>query len=107
MSFFGSSSSSSPAADPSSTELKNALMKQVQAEAAMTNARALVGKINENCFDRCITSPGSSLSSGETSCLSSCMEKYISVWNATSRAYINRVQLETKNMSGAEGLLPQ
>jgi hypothetical protein len=42
MSFFGSSSPS-PAADPGYTELKNALMKQVQAEAAMTNARALVG----------------------------------------------------------------
>jgi import inner membrane translocase subunit TIM13 len=41
MSFFGSSST--PAgAEPGSTELKNALMKQVQTEAAMTNARALV-----------------------------------------------------------------
>ncbi|QKX59892.1 uncharacterized protein TRUGW13939_07034 [Talaromyces rugulosus] len=105
MSFFGSSSSTPAGAEPGSTELKNALMKQVQAEAAMTNARALVSKINENCFDRCITSPGSSLSSGETSCLSSCMEKYISVWNTTSRTYINRVQLETKNMGGSEPLL--
>lgn len=42
MSFFGSSPST-PTAEASSTELKNALMKQVQAEAAMTNARALVG----------------------------------------------------------------
>jgi import inner membrane translocase subunit TIM13 len=41
MSFFGSSST--PAgAEPGSTELKNALMKQVQTEAALTNARALV-----------------------------------------------------------------
>lgn len=45
MSFFGSSSSSDSAnitAEPSSTELKNALIQQVQAEAAVTNARALV-----------------------------------------------------------------
>lgn len=41
--FGGSSSSSSPAAPNSSEEMKTAIMKQLQAEAAMTNARALIG----------------------------------------------------------------
>lgn len=40
-SFFGGGSSSSSAPN-SSEELKTALMKQIQAEAAMTNARALM-----------------------------------------------------------------
>ncbi|KAL2014402.1 hypothetical protein VTN00DRAFT_1927 [Thermoascus crustaceus] len=77
-------------------------MKQIQAEAAMTNARALMSKLNEHCFDKCIPTPGSSLSSGEQSCLSTCMEKYISMWNTTSRTYIARVGKESKKMGGQD-----
>ncbi|EED15508.1 mitochondrial intermembrane space translocase subunit Tim13, putative [Talaromyces stipitatus ATCC 10500] len=105
MSFFGSSSSSKSSEDASSTALKNALMQQVQTEAAVANARTLVSKINENCFDRCIPTPGSSLSSSESTCLSSCMEKYINVWNTTSRAYISRVQKESKRMGAGADVL--
>lgn len=42
--------------------------------------------------------PGSSLSSSDSTCLSACVEKYISVWNATSRAYMARVNKESKKM---------
>jgi hypothetical protein len=45
MSFFGSSSSSSstsPSSERSSTELKNALIEQVRAEAAVANTRTLI-----------------------------------------------------------------
>ncbi|KAL2004286.1 hypothetical protein VTN02DRAFT_4011 [Thermoascus thermophilus] len=101
-SFFGGGSSSSSSAPNSSEELKTALMKQIQAEAAMTNARALMSKLNEHCFDKCIPTPGSSLSSGEQSCLSTCMEKYISMWNTTSRTYIARVGKESKKMGGQD-----
>lgn len=103
MALFGSSSSSSSSETPeqqSSAEIKNALLKQVQTEAAVTNARALVAKLNENCFDRCISTPGNRLSSAESSCLSACMEKYISMWNATSKAYLNRVTEEQKKLGG-------
>ncbi|OKL62146.1 Mitochondrial import inner membrane translocase subunit tim13 [Talaromyces atroroseus] len=105
MALFGSSSSSDVTSEPSSTELKNALIQQVQTEAAVNNARALVSKINENCFDRCVPAPGSSLSSGESTCLSSCMEKYISLWNTTSRTYIARVQQESRRMGGGADVL--
>ncbi|KAJ9209040.1 hypothetical protein DTO166G4_8075 [Paecilomyces variotii] len=100
--FGGSSSSSSPAAPNSSEEMKTAIMKQLQAEAAMTNARALIGKLNEHCFDRCIPTPGDSLSSKEESCLSTCMEKYISTWNTVSRTYISRVSKESKKLGGQD-----
>ncbi|KAL1966100.1 hypothetical protein VTN77DRAFT_4848 [Rasamsonia byssochlamydoides] len=103
MPLFGGSSSSSGTSAPTDTtsaDLKTALMQQVQAEAAVNNARALIGKINENCFERCIPNPGSSLSSQESTCLSQCMEKYISMWNTTSRAYIARLGQESKKMGG-------
>ncbi|KAL1985072.1 hypothetical protein VTN96DRAFT_8307 [Rasamsonia emersonii] len=95
-----SSSGNSASSDATSAELKSALMQQVQAEAALNNARALMTKMNENCFDRCIPNPGSSLSSQESTCLSTCMEKYISMWNTTSRAYIARIGRESKKMGG-------
>ena len=49
-------------------------------------------KINEHCFERCVPTPGSSLSSGEQTCFNNCMEKYMGAWNATSRQYLSHVQ---------------
>jgi import inner membrane translocase subunit TIM13 len=40
----------------------------------------------------CIPTPGSSLSSGESTCYTNCMEKYMAAWNTTSRQYLTHVQ---------------
>ncbi|EFQ99429.1 mitochondrial import inner membrane translocase subunit tim13 [Nannizzia gypsea CBS 118893] len=99
---FGSTSSSS---NISSSEMKSAILQQIQAEAAMTNARTLMEKINSNCFEKCIPSPGSSLSSNEQTCIKTCMEKYISLWNTTSQAYSARLREENeKNGMGGGSL---
>jgi import inner membrane translocase subunit TIM13 len=34
--------------------------------------------------------------------LSICMEKYISMWNTTSRAYLSRLSRESKKMGGQD-----
>ncbi|KAF7587130.1 protein translocase subunit [Aspergillus hancockii] len=102
MALFGSGSGSNAASNPS--EVKTAIIKQLQQEAAMANARNLIGKVNEHCFDHCIPTPGSSMTSKEETCLSQCMEKYISFWNAASRTYIARVSKESKRLGGAENL---
>ncbi|KLJ07659.1 hypothetical protein EMPG_16885, partial [Blastomyces silverae] len=81
------SQSGSSASPQTSADVKSAIISQVQQEANITNARSLITKVNENCFEKCIPSPGSSLSSKEQTCLTACMEKYIQLWNATSRAY--------------------
>ncbi|KAJ4310194.1 protein translocase subunit [Neodidymelliopsis sp. IMI 364377] len=70
------------------------IMRQVQQEAAMQNARMLVEKLNEHCFERCVPKPGTSLSSGEEGCFKSCMEKYMSAWNTVSKQYVSRIQKE-------------
>ncbi|KAK2799181.1 hypothetical protein FQN50_008570 [Emmonsiellopsis sp. PD_5] len=118
---FSSPSTSTP---QTSAEMKAAIISQLQQESAMTNARTLMTvrphpisspssptqltpnqsqKLNENCFEKCIPTPGSSLSSKEQTCLTSCMEKYIQIWNATSRAYIARMGKEQQaaGMNGA------
>ncbi|EYE97697.1 protein translocase subunit TIM13 [Aspergillus ruber CBS 135680] len=98
MAIFGSSSGSSGNVD----EIKSTIIKQLQQEAAVNNARQLIGKVNEHCFDKCIPSPGSTLSSSEEGCLSTCMEKYISLWNVASKSYIARVGKESKKYGSQE-----
>ncbi|KAL2064063.1 hypothetical protein VTL71DRAFT_4557 [Oculimacula yallundae] len=83
---------------------KQAVMNQVRQEAAMTNARQLIEKVNEHCFEKCVPKPGSSLSSGETTCFTQCMEKYMSAWNTVSRQYINRIQQESTKGGAAGGI---
>ncbi|KAK2728796.1 mitochondrial import inner membrane translocase subunit tim13 [Colletotrichum kahawae] len=82
-----------------STSVKQAVMKQVLQEANLANARVLIDKLQENCFEKCVPKPGTSLSSGETTCMTQCMEKYMAAWNQVNTAYINRVKQESGNQS--------
>ncbi|KAI0603091.1 Tim10/DDP family zinc finger-domain-containing protein [Biscogniauxia sp. FL1348] len=77
-----------------SESVKAEVIKEVKAQYAMDNARHLIEKINEHCFQRCVPKPGASLSSGEQTCFTQCMEKYMSAWNQVSTTYINRLQRE-------------
>ncbi|CAH0049168.1 unnamed protein product [Clonostachys solani] len=77
-----------------SKAVKDAVFQQVVAESNLANARVLIEKIQENCFEKCITKPGGSISSGEQSCATSCMEKYMNAWNHVNSAYITRARQE-------------
>ncbi|KAI4212129.1 MAG: hypothetical protein LQ351_005159 [Letrouitia transgressa] len=76
----------------SSSDPKTAILNQIRQEAAVNNARLLITKVNSHCFDKCVPSPGSSLSRKEEGCFTQCMEKYMDTWNTVSRQYIARVQ---------------
>ncbi|KAL2753358.1 hypothetical protein ACRALDRAFT_2110314 [Sodiomyces alcalophilus JCM 7366] len=78
-----------------SSSVKDALMKQVLQEANMANARVLIEKLQENCFQKCVPKPGSSLSSSETTCMTSCIEKYMAAWNQVNSSYIARIRQES------------
>ncbi|GAM85274.1 hypothetical protein ANO11243_032780 [Dothideomycetidae sp. 11243] len=67
---------------------------EIRKQAAMENARHLVEKLNEHCFERCVPKPGTSLSSSETSCFTHCMEKYMAAWDTVSRQYIGKIQAQ-------------
>ncbi|KAH8673642.1 Tim10/DDP family zinc finger-domain-containing protein [Xylariales sp. PMI_506] len=77
-----------------SESVKAEVVKQVKTQYAINNMRELIEKINEHCFQKCVPKPGTSLSSGEQTCFTHCMEKYMSAWNQTSTTYINRIQRE-------------
>ncbi|KAI0840459.1 Tim10/DDP family zinc finger-domain-containing protein [Hypoxylon sp. FL0890] len=77
-----------------SESVKAEVVKQVKTQYVMDNARQLIEKINEHCFEKCVPKPGSSLSNSEQTCFTQCMEKYMSAWNQVSTTYINRLQRE-------------
>ncbi|KAL2051844.1 hypothetical protein ABVK25_008000 [Lepraria finkii] len=82
-----------------SSDPKTAIVRQIQQEAAINNARQLIDKMNNHCFQKCVPTPGSSLSRKEEACLTQCMEKYMATWNTVSRQYIARIQ-KSSNMGG-------
>ncbi|KAG6873234.1 hypothetical protein C0995_001252 [Termitomyces sp. Mi166 len=64
--------SSIPSTSSSSTDVtarKEAIMAQVRTELALANAQELINKANEQCYAKCITKPGESLSGSEQSTL--------------------------------------
>ena len=81
---------SSGSSNATRAKIENAITTQT----ALINAKYLITKINENCFEHCVPDPGNSLSAKEQTCLSTCMEKYIDGWNVVSKTYVARLQKE-------------
>ncbi|MCJ1234560.1 protein translocase subunit [Varicellaria rhodocarpa] len=77
-----------------SSDPKTALMNQVRQESAVANARQLIEKVNEHCFEKCIPTPGSSMSKKEETCFTQCMTKYMETWNTVAKQYAQRAGQE-------------
>lgn len=86
---------------PSSTTEK--VKQALAAQSNLANARNLIQRINNNCFEHCVQDPGSSLSGKEQACLSACMEKYIEGWNVVSKTYVDRLQKEQATLGAGMG----
>lgn len=50
--------------------------------------------MQDNCFEKCIAKPGSSMSSSEQTCSTACIEKYINAWNQVNTTLHNRLRQE-------------
>jgi import inner membrane translocase subunit TIM13 len=44
--------------------------------------------VREKCFAKCVTKPGTSLSSGETTCISRCTDRYVDATRAISNVVL-------------------
>ncbi|KAK7678173.1 hypothetical protein QCA50_018851 [Cerrena zonata] len=72
MALFGSSAAAP--APSKSQEIKDQLQSQISQELAVLNATALVDKITENCFEKCIHDPQASISPQQSGCVDQCLE---------------------------------
>lgn len=92
MALFGSTKPEAAAAAPDSSNIKLQIQELISQELAVANATELVNNITQNCFDKCISQPGASLSNSDEGCLTQCLEKYMRSWNVISKTYIGRIQ---------------
>uniref|UniRef100_A0A1I7WY73 Mitochondrial import inner membrane translocase subunit n=1 Tax=Heterorhabditis bacteriophora TaxID=37862 RepID=A0A1I7WY73_HETBA len=75
-------------------EQQEQVIAGVKQQAAIANAQNLITDLSEKCTQKCITSPGSSLSSSEKQCLQRCMDRFIESWNLVSQSLQKRLQDE-------------
>ena len=52
------------------------------------SAPTLSQTVREKCFAKCVTKPGTSLSSGETTCISRCTDRYVDATRAISNVVL-------------------
>mmetsp|Transcript_48876 Transcript_48876/g.156539 ORF Transcript_48876/g.156539 Transcript_48876/m.156539 type:complete len:122 (-) Transcript_48876:44-409(-) len=74
------------------------VMNQVQQEIAAQELQAFVTVVRDKCFETCVKSPGSSLSSSETNCLARCFDRYVEATKAVSQSVFSAMQ------NGASGM---
>lgn len=67
-------------------------MDQLKTQLAQAYAEEFLETVRGKCFDKCITKPGSSLSGGDNSCISRCVDRYIEATGIISRALFNNTR---------------
>lgn len=77
---------------------KAEIINQVRTQTALANMQKLLTQTTEKCFPKCVTSPGTSLSSSEQKCVAMCMDRYMDSFNVVSRAYSEKLQKESNRM---------
>ncbi|PHH91548.1 hypothetical protein CDD83_33 [Cordyceps sp. RAO-2017] len=81
-----------------SSAVTQKVINQVLAESSVANARVLIEKLQDNCFEKCAPrSSSASLSSGDQACVKMCIEKYMAAWNRVNGAYIDRLRQSQGN----------
>merc|ERR1712080_499281 len=76
-------------------------------QPALANAQELINKMNDKCFVRCITKPGTSLTPNDEACLMRCTDRFLEAFNLISAKYVQRVQAERESAAAGGNLLPQ
>ena len=53
------------------------LQQFIEREQQLAQVQQMIATLSDVCFDKCISSPGSYLSSRETSCMENCAKRFI------------------------------
>ncbi|VDP14871.1 unnamed protein product [Heligmosomoides polygyrus] len=84
-------------------EKQQQVIQAVKQQAAIANAQNLITDLSEKCTQKCITSPGSSLSSSDKQCLQRCMDRFMDSWNLVSQTLQKRLQEELTSSGAFHG----
>lgn len=80
-----------PAISAEQQQVVDQIKSTISQEIATTYASALVNSLSENCFEKCIKTPGGSLDAVQDQCIADCSAKFMRAWNVVSKAYVARI----------------
>ncbi len=67
-------------------------MSQVKQELQTAYIQELFTTIRDKCFEKCIQKPGTSLSSGESSCIAKCSDRYMDATKVIAQTVVQQSQ---------------
>ncbi|XP_048776144.1 mitochondrial import inner membrane translocase subunit Tim8 A-like [Ostrea edulis] len=77
------------------------MKKFIQGEQQKQKFQDTVKQLTEECFDFCVTSPGSKLGSSAEHCIVNCVERFIDTTNFVA----NRIQRSAQSSSSSSGFV--
>eukprot|EP00051_Salpingoeca_urceolata_P033036 m.18566 g.18566 ORF g.18566 m.18566 type:complete len:108 (+) comp5746_c0_seq1:163-486(+) len=80
-SYSGSGGAAGGGGQPSKEEVLRAANSQMQMAVVMQ----LLQTASASCFKKCVSKPGTSLDSYETSCIQRCADRYLETWKHVSK----------------------
>mmetsp|Transcript_8623 Transcript_8623/g.15584 ORF Transcript_8623/g.15584 Transcript_8623/m.15584 type:complete len:80 (-) Transcript_8623:259-498(-) len=75
---------------PSDEQIIGAIKMQLEA----ATFQSFFSSVRDTCFQKCVTKPGSSLSSSEQTCLQRCCDRYEEVVALTEKAVLEGVGMQ-------------
>ncbi|VDM65291.1 unnamed protein product [Strongylus vulgaris] len=84
-------------------EQQQQVIAGVKQQAAIANAQNLITDLSEKCTQKCISSPGTSLSNSDKQCLQRCMDRFMDSWNLVSQTLQKRLQEELASSGAFQG----
>ena len=73
-----------------STEQRQAVMQQIAQNAGQAAMQELLSTASHKCFDKCVTSPGATLSNKEQTCLAMCYDRYVQSIEVVKQGIMDR-----------------
>ncbi|TKR94043.1 hypothetical protein L596_008388 [Steinernema carpocapsae] len=70
------------------------VLEGVRQQTAIANAQTLITDLSEKCTAKCITSPGTSLTSSDQQCLSRCMDRFVDTFEHVTKVLQGRLHEE-------------
>ena len=81
----------------SAASQKDQIMQQIKNEVQLAVMQDLIRQLSRKCFDKCVTTPGTSFSKSETACLSKCSDRFLEATQIVGKAYLTAAQKEKEN----------
>eukprot|EP00921_Rhytidocystis_pertsovi_P022286 GHVQ01035639.1.p1 GENE.GHVQ01035639.1~~GHVQ01035639.1.p1 ORF type:complete len:104 (+),score=25.78 GHVQ01035639.1:118-429(+) len=80
---------------------KEQQLAQMQLLQQVVESQQEVAKLTGMCFDRCVSNPGKSLSSGQQTCIWNCSQRYLETTHFVTRRSVDLI----KAGAGGDGSL--